>query len=205
MLDLEVVTAPTQVGTDIVSVADLKRHLLITHSRLDADFEDIILDVADKLHGIGGELNRTVFPTTWCRYLSQWPADRKILLPYPPLVEVESIVVEDGESPSTVVDSSLYVVRTGTLVGEVELKTGEVWPTVTTGPRAIAVTFRAGYSTYPPKLKRMIKLLAGHYHENREATINDPRVLQINRQIEFGVGDLRAALRVPVSHDNWGE
>ena len=44
MLDIEIVTPPEQDGTDILSVADLKKRLRITHSRLDDVLEDAIIE-----------------------------------------------------------------------------------------------------------------------------------------------------------------
>lgn len=217
MLDIEIVTPPTDDGTDILSVADLKKRLRITHSRLDDVLEDAILEAADKLHGPDGELRRTLFPTTYRRYLSKFP-DLKdargtivsvgrgiIQLPYPNLISVDAITIEDGSSPDNVVDSSTYTVRTGTLVGEIELNTGESWPDYDEGPRAISITYRAGYETYPPKLKRMVAILASHYFINASATIQEPRVLMLNRQTEFGMADLRRALQVPLDRSDWGE
>lgn len=217
MLDIEIVTPPEQDGTDILSVADLKKRLRITHSRLDDVLEDAIIEAADKLHGPDGELRRTLFPTTYRRYLRKFP-DLKdsrdkvvsvgrgiIQLPYPNLISVDAITIEDGSSPDNVVDDSLYTVRTGTLVGEIELNVGSSWPEYDEGPRAISILYRAGYVEYPPKLKRMVAILAGHYFLNSSATINEPRVLMLNRQTEFGMTDLRRALQVPLSHDDWNE
>lgn len=202
MLDLEIVIPPSEDGLSIVSVAEFKRHMLISHTKMDADFAEIIKEAADKLHGRDGSLNRTIFTTTYKRYLTCWPKG-PIPLPYPPLIQVLSINIEDGESPPTAVDPSIYTVRDGMLVPEIVLNAGKSWPDVTSGPRAISITYRAGYLEFPPKLKRYVKILAGHYSENREATILDNRISNISKAVEFGLKDLRAALRVPVSYDDW--
>lgn len=217
MLDIEVVVEPTEDGTDILSVADLKKRLRISHNRLDDVLQDCIIEAADKLHGPDGELRRTIFPTTYRRWLSKFPDLKNargevcsvgrgiIQLPYPQLISVDAITIEDGSSPDNVVDDADYVVRTGTLVGEIELLTGSSWPTYEAGPRAISILYTAGYLEYPPKLKRMVAILAGHYFANNSASINEPRVLMLNRQTEFGMKDLRAALQVPLDYSGWGE
>jgi uncharacterized phiE125 gp8 family phage protein len=203
MLDLELVTPPTEDGLSIVSLEEMKQHLRILHNRMDDDIKACIIETADLLHGRDGGLNRTIFPTTWVRYLSSFPSCGVIQLPYPPLIEVVSIT-GGFESPSSQVDSADYVVRKGGMVGEVELIRGRSWPTLTeTHPRNVAITFRAGYTEYPGQLKRLIKILAGHYFENKEATLNDGRFLLVSRAIEFGVADIVARLRVPVAHDEW--
>ena len=203
MLDLEVIVPPVEDGLSIVSLAEFKRHMLISHTKLDDDFEEIIIEAADKLHGRDGELNRTLFPTTYRRYLSKWPSG-PIPLPFPPIINVLSVDIVRGEELVPVATSS-YVVREGALVPEIELRSGQQWPTVAAGPRAIAITYQAGYLEYPPKLRRLVKIMAGHYSENREATVLDSRVSNVSRAVEFGVSDLRNSLRIPVDYSDWGE
>lgn len=217
MLDIEVVVPATEDGTDILPVASLKQRLRITHSRQDVLLEDCIIEAADKLHGINGELRRTLFPTTYKRWLSKFPdlkddrgkvveVGRGIIpLPFPPLIRVVEIAIEDGSSPTTAVDPDTYVVRTGTLVGEIELKTGESWPDYDEGPRAISITFEAGYLEYPASLKRFVAIQSAHSFLNPSSTINEPRVLMLNRQTEFGVADLRRQYAIPLDFSDWGE
>ena len=205
MLDIELVEGPEDTGLDIVSLAEFKKHMRRSQSGFDDEFTAAIKEAADKLHGRDGELNRSVFPVTWCRYLRAFPKGRIIRLPYPPLIEVSSIVYEDpdGASPTPLLESSKYIQRTQTLIGEIELLPDYTWPSVADHPRAIAITYRAGYETYPDKLKRLVKILAGHYVESKEAAITERAQSMMSRKVEFGVEDLRAALRVPVAYDDW--
>lgn len=211
MLDIDVIAPPTAQSTDVLSLADMKKHLRIsaTVTRLDDVINSAVKDVIDKLHGIGGELNRTIYPTTYKRYLSKFPGNDKsgkplpILIPYPPLLQFMGITIEDGSSPENTVDEADYVVKTGTLVPEIHPRT--TWPTVTAGPRAVSITYRNGYEEYPPKLARMIKFLAAHYIENAEATILEQNKTLIDRNVLFAMDDLRAALRVPFDYSDWNE
>jgi uncharacterized phiE125 gp8 family phage protein len=210
MLDLELVEPPTDAATDIVSIAEMKRHLRISPSNTSHDLQiaDILAEVVDKLDGRGGELNRSLRPCTWRRYLPKFPRYpwKTIQLPYPPLLEVLDVTYESGDSPTSILSGADYIVRKAGgdgVVGEIELLSGRSWPTFPDHPRGVAITYRAGYEAYPPKLKRMVKILAAHYFENPEATINEPRMMMINRVTSFGMEDLRAALRVPVAYDDW--
>ena len=214
MLDLEVVTGPEDDGTAILSVADFKRHLRILHNKLDDELEDIIVEAAAKLHGADGELNRTVFPMIWRRYLRRFPdkldvngnivaiGQGAIELPLPPLIDVTAVTIEDGSDPANVVDASNYVVMKG-YVGRIEPVAGFTWPTVTEGPRAVSITFLAGYDAYPANLRRMLKILAAHNYENPVATTNEPRVIQVNRSVVFALEDLRSQLAVPINFVDW--
>lgn len=221
MLDLEIITPATDVGTDLVSVATLKQRLRITHSQHDALLADCINEAAADIHGPMSELRRTIFPTTYVRYLSRFP-DLKdgrgrvvaigkgvIPMPLPPLLEVIGIYIEDGSSPTPQVDPSTYTVRTGGIVGEIELNTGEEWPSYSAGPRAISILFRAGYNAsngnYPPALKRYVAQKAAHLYLNPSASLNEPRVLQLNRRVEFSLTELRRTWQVPLDYSDWGE
>lgn len=209
MLDIEIYAAPTAVATDIVSVAEMKRHLRIspTITAHDTQIGEILEEVVDKLHGFHGELNRCILPTTFKRYLDEFPGldsagvPKPILLPYPPLISVLAVTTEDGSSPDNDMDPADYVVRSGMLVAEIHPV--DEWPAVDPAPRAVSVTYRAGYTTYPPVLKRTIKFLGAHYFENAEATVLEQNKTLIDRKVLFGMDDLRAALRVPVSYDDW--
>lgn len=217
MLDLEIVSPAVESGLDIVSVDELKRRLRLSNSSLNDVVADAIIEAGDAFHGMSGELRRSIFPTTYKRWLTRFPDLRDdrgrviatgrgvIPLPLPPLLRVVEIVIEDGSSPADSVDPSLYVVRTGTLVGEIELKAGSSWPDYAEGPRAISITYEAGYTAYPATLKRAVAIKAAHNFLNSSATINDPRVLKINREIQFGLDDFRKQFAIPHDHSDWGE
>lgn len=219
MLDVVTIIPSDKTGVDIVTLDEMRRHLRLRPSNhaLDPEIIELLDEVADKLHGQAGELNRTIFPTRLRRYMDRFPdlktdagavvASLKgpILLPFPPLIGDVVLAIEDGDSPTTEVDPDTYVVKDGMLVPEIWPKAGVTWPSVTTGPRAVSVSYTAGYSTIPPKLKRMVKILAAHYLENPEGTINEPRQMMINRRVEFGMDDLRAALKVGNSLVDWDD
>ncbi|BCH33128.1 hypothetical protein MesoLjLc_50580 [Mesorhizobium sp. L-8-10] len=212
MLDIDVIVEPTAVATDVVSRADLRKHLRIssTNTALDDVIDAAIAEAVDKLDGPGGELNRTILPRTYKRYMKNFPGNdengdpKPILLPFAPLLSVLAVTIEDGSSPdNNLVVNTDYIVKTGTLVPEIHPVTA--WPSVEDVVRGVSVTYQAGYTTFPDKLKRMVKILAAHYVENSEATINEPRQMMINRRVEFGMDDLRAALKIPNSFDDWNE
>lgn len=198
MFDLEVITPPTDTGLDIVSLDEMKKHLRITHSMLDDQIEAAIEEAAASLHGRTGLLNRTVFPTRWVRYYSSWDTCRRtIRLPYPPLIEVVAVTVDDGGSPLSELDPGNYIVRAQGIVGEIQFLSGVTLPTPVVSPRAIGVVYDAGYQEYPHNLRRLVKIMAAHNIENPEATINEPRQMQINRMVELGYSWLLDQLRVP--------
>jgi uncharacterized phiE125 gp8 family phage protein len=206
-LDLELVVPPDQVGTDIVSLELFKKHLRIFNAVQDQEFTDALNEAADNLHGPAGVLNRSVFQCTWVRYLPRFPACGKVLLPYPPVRGLVSITYEDaqGSSPSLELDPDLYVFRNGEqpMVPEIELVPRQRWPQTLAHPRAVAIVYEAGYEEFPPQLKRLLKILAADFIENKEATILDRLRSMTSRKTEFGVDYLFNTLRVPVAYDDW--
>lgn len=210
MLDIEVISGPSGSALDIVSIAEMGRHIRLSATAIATShwtglLTDAITDAVDKLDGIGGELNRTILRRTYKRYMSTFPSayQATIPLPFPPLIRVIGVHIEDGNSPETEVDAADYVIRTGTLVGEIEART--YWPSVEREARAVSITYECGYTVVPPKLKRMVKILAGHYVENAEATILEQNKTLIDRKVLFAMDDLRASLKVPNSYDDWAE
>lgn len=207
MLDIEIVTPPTESALDILSVQELARHIRISPRVAQSDMwadilESAIVDTVDRLDGFHGELNRTLMPRTLVRYISSFPRGRQavIRLPFPPLIEV--IGISYGEdSPPDMVDPSDYVVRTGTIVGEIEAKS--FWPSVPSEARAVAITYRAGYLEYPAALRRLTKFLAAHMIENSEATVLEQNKTLIDRRVLFAKDDLVKLLRVPLGLDDW--
>lgn len=211
MLDIEVTVEPTAVATDVVSRAEMKRHLRIsaTNTALDDLIDEAIEEIVADLDGPGGKLNRTILPRTYRRYMKNFPGldengdPKPILLPFAPLVQVLSITIEDGSSPDNTVSTDDYVVKSGCLVPEIHPV--DAWPSIEDAPRAVSVAYQAGYTTYPPALKRLVKIMAAHAIENPEASINEPRQMAVNRKVEFGHDYLMSTLRIPLSYDDWNE
>lgn len=204
MLDLELLVPPTDVSVDIVSIEAMRRHMRFRRSTHDELLRECLDDAVSRLDGLYGVLNRTIFPRTWIRHMPAFPACGVIKLPLPPLISVLGITYDDGSgsSPGAELPASHYIVRERALIGEVVLKDGYRWPYTARSPRAVSVTYRAGYTTYPAVLKRYVKVLAAHYFNFPEAALIETRHT-VNRKIEFGIDDLQAQLRVPVSYDDW--
>jgi len=207
MLDLVEVTAPTKTGIDVVAVEEFASHLrlsptLRTNAVWIANMTAAINEAVDSIDARRGTLNRTILPRTWKRSLDRFPKSGcPILLPFPDLISVEAITIEDGSSPVNDLDLSAYRVKPALVP---EIYPTSTWPDVATGVR-ISITYKAGFTEFPPMLKRLVKILAAHYMENPEATINEPRQMAVNRKVDFGVDDITQQLRIPVSYDDWGE
>ncbi|KMO34320.1 head-tail connector protein [Methylobacterium aquaticum] len=76
-------------------------------------------------------------------------------------------------------------------------------PAFARDPRRYRIRFKAGHedpATIPEGLKQSIKLLAAHWYVNREATIADPRVSNVSREVQLGVRSLAGRYRIEPDH-----
>ena len=166
----QLITAP---ATEPVTRAELQAHL-----RLDTDdtSENHLLDALITAARQWAEdfQNRRYITQTYDLWLDDFPDEDYIRIPLPPLVSITSIKYYDTDDVEATFTSSYYFVDTKSEPGRVGLNYGEIWPTTTLRPiNGVAVRFVAGYgeaAAVPTKVKQSIKLICGHWYENRENT-----------------------------------
>lgn len=169
---LKLVTAP---AFEPITTAEAKTHL-----RIDGSDEDTLIDgyimAARQLCEM--EARRAFVTQTFDLFLEQWPASDEIKLPRPPLQSVTSITYTDSNGNAQTMASADYLADTASEPGRVVLSYGGTWPSATLRPGpAIAVRFVAGYglaAAVPAMYKQAIKLLVGHWYENREQVVLAP-------------------------------
>lgn len=159
-----VVTPP---AVPVVSLDQAKDHLRVRHDDEDALITAYIAAATAHIDGPGGWLGRALgdhvlearFDTFECIGA----------LPYPPVIEVESVKYIDGDGVETTVAPSVYEVR-GTVIGTTW---GQSWPSPRSEPEAVRIRYRAGYQILPSPILAAILLMVGDLYRNRgEALIN---------------------------------
>lgn len=193
----------------IVSVADLKANLKITHSKEDNICRQAILAAYDWLANPElGFLNRAIITQTYSVSLPGFvkeetysnrgvPAIRfvpatSIILPKPPLVSVQSVQYLTG-GVMTALPTNQYNVYTKGAFGNLSLGYQMAWPTVDVSQEAVQINYTAGYGTGAqvktkcPGIVQAMLLLAGDAYENREDTYAEPRLVAVNRRTVNGV------------------
>lgn len=108
----------------------------------------------------------------------QWSLDAFVgvlYLPKPPLQSVTTVAYTDGDGNGQTVSSANYQVDTASQPGRVVPSYSKTWPTTRNELNAVVVTYKAGYGdtalNVPEQYKTAMKLLIGHWFENREAII----------------------------------
>lgn len=187
---LKLTTAPT---TEPVTVAELG-----LQSRIDEVVENPLFDSYIKAarEMVETDLSRALITQTWSLKLDAFPDDA-IQIRRCPLISVSSIAYLDTNGASQTLSSSVYVVNNHGEPGLVTLAYGQTWPTTYDQNGAVTITFTAGYGSYPvsvpERAKQAIRLLAAHWIENREDSVQGPSVKSIPMGYESLVDRLRWA------------
>lgn len=191
---LTVSAGPTELP---VSYQEAMEHLrLDTHDEMDT-VNALIRAATDYVERF---THRALLTQTLVLRLDEWPtlcdAPYFIDLPRPPLQSVTSIMYLDTDNVLQTWDSSHYQVDTNRTPGRVSLAYNKTLPNTLSGvANAITVTYVAGYTSraaVPESIRLAIRLLIGHWFENREDSITGT----IHGPIERGVSSLLWPYRV---------
>jgi len=155
-----------------LSLDEVKLHL-----RLDTGIaEDALLSslISAARQYCEGFQRRAYITQTWELWLDKFPDIDNIYLPWPPLQSVSSIKYYDTANLEYTLLDSNYYVDTQSQPGRLSLNYGKSWPSTALRPtNGLCITFICGYGDavedVPVKALYAMKLLIGHYYENREA------------------------------------
>jgi uncharacterized phiE125 gp8 family phage protein len=137
-------------------------------------------------------LGRALCTQTWDLYLDAFPAGDTLSLPLPPLATVSYVKYTPASTgiASTFAAAS-YTVDAISTPGRLRLNSGYSWPSDTlVVVNGVNVRFVAGYgaaAAAPAGIVQAIKLLVGHWYENREAIVSTGAM---PKEIPFGIAAL---------------
>jgi len=176
------------------------------HCRVDVDDDDDLITTYIQAAREYAETvtRRALITQTWDYYRDGFPSGDTLKVPLPALQSVAGVYyTPDGGSEQTL-DSDDYEVDTVSEPGRIVLARGASWPgDVLTRINGVRVRFTAGYgdaaSDVPGIIKLAMKLLIGHWYENREATVAVGNIREVplpvdtllwsRRVMSFGSGD----------------
>ena len=144
------------------------------HSRISTDADDSLIEGLIKAarQYVETAQRRQIITATWRLSLDQFPC-WDLYLPVPRLQSVVSITYVDTNGNEQTLDPSQYVTDTFREPGRLTPIFGLIWPPARWQANSVNVTFKSGYgdlpSNVPESTRQAIKLLAGHWYENREA------------------------------------
>lgn len=120
------------------------------------------------------DTGRALITQTWDLTLDGFPvsSDCPIQLPLPPCQSVTSISYYDTAGTLQTWSSSYYQVAIGQDEARIRPIYGQVYPSTYARMQAVTVRFVAGYgaaaSAVPDEIRHALKLMIGHWHQNRE-------------------------------------
>ncbi len=179
---LKVVTRATE---NPISIEDAKDQLSITDNEDDLRIDRLIKAATEYVESA---TRRAVMSQTWDELLPEFPTET-IQLKKPPLQSLTSVsYYAVGGSTLTVLPSTDYWSIAPThQPGQVT--TRSAFPAAEMRPDAIAVRYVCGYpnrDSVPEGIKHAIRLLVGHWNENREAEITGT----ITAELKIGLKSL---------------
>jgi uncharacterized phiE125 gp8 family phage protein len=162
------VTSPPAV--EPVSVAELRAQVRLVHTQEDALLEHYIKAARQHVEGL---TRRALITQTLRVILDAWPAGRAVRLPVGPVQDVLSVSLLGGDGVPQPLSPGEWRFYRGSEPGSLRAQPGA-------GPaepvNGIEIEFVAGYgedgSSVPGPLRQAILLLAAHWYENREASVD---------------------------------
>jgi len=145
-------------------------------------------------------LNRAILTQTWTGYLDKF--DGSMELPLPVLQSVSSVNYLDEDGDWQVLATTVYGSITTEFFGKVYLKKDQTWPSIHSEPNSVKITFVAGWGVGADVLvkayniRKILKLLAGHFYFNPTPTFVEPRLVEVPRKVWFGLEYLLGQYRI---------
>ena len=181
-----------------VSASELGAHLRLNQSGGTYPEEALLTDlVKGATEFVELETSKVLLEQTWAYWLDEMPIagqglgwwdgvregamsqeyPRSLELPKGPLISITSVKsYSEADEESTFSDASYYA-DTASVPGRIALRKTAVWPTNLRSVNGLVVTYKAGYGTtanaVPYQLRQLVKFIAAHWYENREAMSMD--------------------------------
>lgn len=174
-----------------VDADDVKSHLRITGTDQDTTLAALAKAAVAMLDGHKKILGRALQSQSWTISVSGANRGNAIFLPCPPFVSLTSIKYYDTDGAEQTATKEDFRVTNSDDWAFVQPKPGKIWPTTESRLDAITIEFICGYGDafddIPDDIQSAVRLLTGHFYENREAT-----TAQDLKQLPIGVQALLA-------------
>lgn len=177
-----------------LSVADAKRQLRIEAEDTDQDDHIASLCAAAHRH-IERDLGYPILRQTRETHLSCFPGG-PIWLGGGDSLTVLQLRYANAAGAVQVMPASAYAVDAVSQIAKVYPAPASPWPATAAVPSAVVVEWQAGWETpadVPDDLLHAMKLLVGHWDQNREAVV----VGSITNELSLAVDALLAPFRLP--------
>jgi uncharacterized phiE125 gp8 family phage protein len=181
----------------------MKAHLRIDNNASDGPLTSLIVAARNVIEE---KLERSLITQTWRLTLDRFPDGEfnretglweqgRITVPRPRLQTVSSITYVDTDGTTQTLDPTLYSTDPNGEPGRISPAFDQLWPTTRDQMNAVTITYTAGYGTtaayVPVPILLAIKLLVGHWYENREASTAGAPVTELPMGVDALLGPYR--------------
>lgn len=166
MATLRVTTSAT---TEPLSLSEAREHLRVDHFEDDGVISGCILAARQHIENVCGLALAT---STWVLTLDAAPVDGWVLLPREPVQSITSIQYYNSAGVLTTWSTSEWEADLFSSPPRIRARDTYSWPTIKDVLSAVQITFVGGYSgpqAVPQPIMQAMRLLVGHFYENREA------------------------------------
>lgn len=165
-------------SADPVTVEDANNWL-----RLDSDVADIDETLVESLITAAREYcenycDRAFAAQTWRVDLDEL---RDMTLPGGRVGEIQSIKYTDTAGAEQTVAPSVYVLSRD---GRLRRQYGQQWPEHRMGPDSASIVYTVGTDTVPAGVIQAMRLLIGHFYENRQSVVAGVSVAEMPMGVE---------------------
>lgn len=171
-----------------------------THLRVDISDDDTYIDtlVSAARQYVEQHTRRALITQTWDLWTDDFPDGDALPLGMAPLQSVTHVKYVDNTGATATMTATDYVVDSYDEPGKIVLKGSAAWPSATLQEvNGVNVRFVAGYGTastsVPQPILHAMKLLIGHWYENREQVVVTGAV---PKSVPFAVESLLMPYRV---------
>ena len=199
LLKTSLVTAPS---AEPIGLTDVKKQLRLP---LGETAENDLLNgfISGARQRVETITNRKLIMQTWKVYYDDWPTDDCLILPYTPLSTGTAPIItyEDAQKTGYILPSTAWRSDSVTEPPRLCLEYNDSWPTVTlNNVNPVCVQFVCGYSTasssaVPASIQIALKMIVGHWYENREQYLVGHGGIDI-KEIPGAVNALLAPYRI---------
>lgn len=166
------VKVTVQPSFEPVTTQEAKDHLRVTFNDDDAEIATMVTAARLRVEGLSGMKLATqtvdIVADNW-EALADPNSIEVLRLMVGPVTAINSVKYYDAEDSDTTMPSTDYWTDLVSLPARVQVKTS--WPTINERIGNIRINCTVGYAnanSVPAVFKQAIKLLVGHYYENRE-------------------------------------
>ena len=164
------ISVRTVAPSALITTANLKTHLRVDGSDEDTYIDGLLSAATAMLEGVDGMLGgKALGSQTWTFETGRITGATALHLPITPVTSITSIDYYDADNAQQIATAGDFQFYSDDDNAILEPKTGNSWPTMYERADTLKITYVCGYDSLPDTIPHMLKLIVGHWYENREA------------------------------------